>query len=342
MSFREIRNFIEQMRALDYPRLISLESFRRPNFPLLADVLKWLVKSFEPHVNIPTDVASETARVTFVRAVAQFMVTKAQIQLNLKHLYQADGYAVREMLKISSQLYAALNNEHTTAEDRVEVIDREFKFDCGSWMSDLKAVRQLTSEVTASGASLCDLLREEVSLRNKRTAAITRPLDINETQKAFRAAIKEVLSSAEKTADLLRSVESDAAILDAKIERKMKEVEWTQMRLQTCQSIRPVYMDEYEEIEAQLEKAHENYAIKFRCLTHLDSLMDQYNKVEQQKLQEAENARRRMASDSLWGAEDDEDSDTGSSEDEGSDGRREECRGAGEDIISFPSSRNRY
>ncbi|XP_047199816.1 clusterin-associated protein 1 homolog [Hippoglossus stenolepis] len=328
MSFREIRNFIEQMRTLEYPGSISMESFRRPNFPLLADILKFLVKSFESHVNIPTDVATEASRVTFIRAVAQFMVTKAHVKLNLKHLYQADGYAVREMLKITSQLYGALSDEHVTPDDQVAVDDSEFKFDRGSWMSDLKAARQLTSEVMASGASLCDLLGEEVALREKRTAAISRPLDISETEKAFEDALKEVLLSAERTGELLRIVESDVAILDAKIEQKMKEVEWTQTRLQTCQSIRPVYMDEYEKIEAELEKSHENYVVKFKCLTHLECLMDQYSKVEKQKLQEAVNARRTMARFSKWGAGADEDSDSENSEDEDPGDHREECRQA--------------
>ncbi|XP_060946716.1 clusterin-associated protein 1 homolog [Limanda limanda] len=325
MSFREIRNFIEQMRALEYPRSISMESFRRPNFYLLADILRFLVKSIEPHMNIPTDVATEASRVTFIRAVVQFMVTKAQVKLNLKHLYQADGYAVREMLKITSQLYDNLE-ERVTPDDRDTVDDSEFKFDRGSWMSDLKAARQLTSEVTASGASLCGLLGEEVALREKRTAAISRPLDINETEKAFEDALKEVLLSAEKTGELLRIIESDVAILDDKIEQKMKEVEMTQTRLQTCRGIRPVYMDEYEKIEAELEKSHEDYVVKFRCLTHLDALMDQCSKVEKQKLKEAENARKTIQRYSMWGARADEDSDSENSGDEGPGNHREECR----------------
>lgn len=37
-------DFTEMMRALGYPRLISMENFRNPNFPLVAEVLKWLVK----------------------------------------------------------------------------------------------------------------------------------------------------------------------------------------------------------------------------------------------------------------------------------------------------------
>ena len=32
------------MRSLGYPRLISMENFRQPNFELVADCLYWLVQ----------------------------------------------------------------------------------------------------------------------------------------------------------------------------------------------------------------------------------------------------------------------------------------------------------
>lgn len=37
-------DFTEMMRSLGYPRLISMENFRSPNFALVAEVLIWLVK----------------------------------------------------------------------------------------------------------------------------------------------------------------------------------------------------------------------------------------------------------------------------------------------------------
>ena len=47
MSFRDLRNFTELMRALGYPRLISVENFRTPNFALVADSLYWSVSARE-------------------------------------------------------------------------------------------------------------------------------------------------------------------------------------------------------------------------------------------------------------------------------------------------------
>ena len=42
MSFRELRNFCEIMRGLGFPRLISMENFRKPNFELVAEILYFL------------------------------------------------------------------------------------------------------------------------------------------------------------------------------------------------------------------------------------------------------------------------------------------------------------
>ena len=40
-------DFTEMMRALGYPRHISMENFRTPNFGLVSEVLLWLVKRLE-------------------------------------------------------------------------------------------------------------------------------------------------------------------------------------------------------------------------------------------------------------------------------------------------------
>ncbi len=56
------------------------------------------------------DVDSEQDRVIFVRSVAQMMAEKAHVKLNTKKLYEADGRAVKEMLKVASVLYEAVKN----------------------------------------------------------------------------------------------------------------------------------------------------------------------------------------------------------------------------------------
>ena len=59
MSYRELRNFCEQMRGLGYPRIISIENFRRPNFELVADILYWLAQRYDPHIDISDNIEEE-------------------------------------------------------------------------------------------------------------------------------------------------------------------------------------------------------------------------------------------------------------------------------------------
>uniref|UniRef100_A0A096M4D8 Clusterin associated protein 1 n=1 Tax=Poecilia formosa TaxID=48698 RepID=A0A096M4D8_POEFO len=333
MSFRDLKNFTEMMRALGYPRLISMENFVTPNFTLVTEILIWLVRRYEPHVDIPTDVDTESDRIFFIKAVVQFMATKAHIKLNTKHLYQADGYAVKEMLKITSVLYNAMKTKQMALEDAVEEDSNKFKFDLGSRISELKAARQLASEITSRGASLYDLLGKEAELREMRTAAIARPLEINETEKALRAAIKETLEIVEKIKEMLSNVVSDETSLDAKIEKKKQDLERHQKRLQTLQSVRPAFMDEYEKIEEELQKQYEVFVEKFRNLTYLESQLDEYHRLEQDRFEEAENCLRIMQHklreeerDLMKGSLKDSDSDLDVPEDEGSDSDLEESR----------------
>lgn len=102
-------DFVEMMKALGYQRLISIENFRRPNFELVADVLFWLVTRYDPTADISSDISTQDKRVDFLKNVAQLMASKARVKLNIKQLYRADGYAVKELLKISSLLYDAIN-----------------------------------------------------------------------------------------------------------------------------------------------------------------------------------------------------------------------------------------
>ncbi|KAK2097426.1 Clusterin-associated protein 1 [Saguinus oedipus] len=230
------------MRALGYPRHISMENFRTPNFELVSEVLLWLVKRYEPQTDIPLDVDTEQDRVFFIKAIAQFMATKAHIKLNTKKLYQADGYAVKELLKITSVLYHAMKSKGMEGSQIVEEDVSKFKFDLSSKIADLKAARQLASEITSKGASLYDLLGMEVELREMRTEAIARPLEINETEKVMRIAIKEILTpritQVQKTKDLLNNVASDEANLESKIEKRKLELERNRKRLETLQSVR--------------------------------------------------------------------------------------------------------
>ncbi|XP_028914390.1 clusterin-associated protein 1 isoform X1 [Ornithorhynchus anatinus] len=296
MTFRDLRNFTEMMRTLGYPRHISMENFRTPNFGLVSEMLLWLVKRYEPHTDIPSDIETEQDRVFFIKAIAQFMATKAHIKLNTKKLYQADGYAVKELLKITSVLYNAMKTKRMEGPEIEEEDTSKFKFDLGSKIADLKAARHLASEITSKGASLYDLLGKEVELRELRMEAIARPLEINEAEKVMKIAVKDILAQIQRTKDLLNNVASDEANLETKIEKRKSELERNQKRLQTLQSVRPAFMDEYEKIEEELQKQYDTYLEKFRNLAYLEQQLEDHHRMEQERFEEAENTLRLMQS----------------------------------------------
>ena len=72
MSYRDLRSLTEMMRALGYPRLISLENFRQPNFQLVAEMLSWLVRRFEPSADLPQEIETMDERIMFIRYVCIF------------------------------------------------------------------------------------------------------------------------------------------------------------------------------------------------------------------------------------------------------------------------------
>lgn len=181
-------------RVLGYPRLISIENFRSPNFALLAELLKWLVKRYDPHVDLPTEIDTEADRILFVKSVAQFMATKAHIKLNTKKLYQADGTVVKELLKMTSVLYSALKlsneNESMGADGGIMSANLSMAFDISSQIGELRRARELASEITSKGASIYDLLVHEVDLRDLRNFTINRNLELSEVENEITRAIK--------------------------------------------------------------------------------------------------------------------------------------------------------
>jgi len=193
MSYRELRNFTETMRALGYRRLISVENFRTPNFELVADVLYWLVTRYDPTCDISDDISTETARVEFLKSVAQTMLSKAHVKLSIKQLYRADGYAVKELLKISNLLYQASRTKKQTDAETVDVR-------LGEKLEQLKQAREDATTIVESGSQLYTLLSKEEELRAARTQALkfldsmSRNLESNDPHQQIERSIREQIN----------------------------------------------------------------------------------------------------------------------------------------------------
>ncbi|CAN8007848.1 unnamed protein product, partial [Ixodes pacificus] len=150
---------------------------------------------------MPTEIDTEQDRVIFIKAVAHTMATKAHLKLNTRKLYMADGYAVKELFKVTSLLYDAMKTksfDHESAEGNLRNVSHQ--------LSDLKLTRQLASEITHHGAQLYDHLAKEAELKEMRAATLAKQLEITEIEKCLQDATR-----LEETAQLHRRMETVAA-----------------------------------------------------------------------------------------------------------------------------------
>jgi len=297
MSYRELRNFCEVMRALGYPRLISLENFRKPNFELVADILYWLALRYEPNAEISDDIEEEKDRVNFIKSVTMLFYSKARIKLNPKKLYTADGYAVQELLKVASMLY----NAYTVKGDEQEE-SRDFVLP--TRLSNLKATKGVAQEIIDTGAKLHDLLEKEGELREHREKAlnflenISRNLQSDNEQvyieKKVREIIQQQTENIKEMHTVVNNLEKDEKVLDEQIKRQTQALEREEKKLKSMINVKPAYMDEYERLEQELERYYSLYLEKFRNLDYLEHQMDLYHQIEEEKFQENQKALKKM------------------------------------------------
>ncbi|KAH0956014.1 hypothetical protein HN011_009691 [Eciton burchellii] len=292
MSYRDLRNFTEMMRVLGYPRLISLMNFRVPNFPLVAEILVWLVKRFDTDVNISSDHDTEEQRVALIRNVAEFMALKTNIRLNTKKLYQADGYAVKEMLKITTLLYDAQNS--IDIEQGRPGSDHMINFDISDKINELKTTRQLASQLTINGATLFDLLGREVELREIRNTKVARQFDTSEIEVALKDVVVSTRKEIDETRKQIDNVKETEQNLDTRIERRRIELDRNQKRLQTLKKVRPAFMEEFEKLEVELRALYEDYLQKFRYLAYLEHLHEEAAKAEQERFERRQAATKKQ------------------------------------------------
>jgi len=300
MSFRELRNFCEVMRSLGYHRLISVENFRTPNFELVADILDWLLHRFEPNCGISDDISTEARRVEFIKSVCERVLLRTSTKLNTRKLYMADGYAVKELLKLAMVLYDAQKSVNEKSEFSAD----DAAFGLSSKLSDLKSTRSLCSQIVETGAGLFDLLQKESETRVDREKALrfldgmSRNLESNNEHEVVERAVMSMLGNHGQNLEQLKTMseelQRDEKSLEQKIKKKRQELERCKKRLTSLVNVRPAFMDEYEQLEQQFERYYEQYVGRFRNLDYLEHALDVLNREEKERMEENERALKRM------------------------------------------------
>ncbi|KAI6215856.1 Clusterin-associated protein 1 [Aphelenchoides besseyi] len=295
MSYRELRDAMEILRATHYPRLVSIENFRLPNFPLMAEILEWMVKkrvyAFDPNYRIPKSIETEAERVLFVKTCVLALIQKARVKLNPKNLYQSDGYAVRELLPVLRLLYQNSSNEELDAsEERAQL--QTLRSQLTSKRQDVRLCIQNTMEIPKTSATLYDLLAKEIFAREARLKALSQSLNARDVEQILRKMVAETNEQQSDFREKLNSLSSDEQTFDRKIEQRQREYDQLQKRLVKLQSLRPPYMDEYENYELQLKGLYREYVIQFRNLAYLQEQLENMEKAELERSHEAERSMR--------------------------------------------------
>jgi clusterin-associated protein 1 len=287
------------MRSLGYHRLISVENFRTPNFGLVAEILDWLLHRFEPNCGISDDISTEAARVQFIKSVCERVLLRTGTKLNTRKLYGADGYAVKELLKLAQVLYDAQKSVNEKGD-----FNSDESFGLSSKLSDLKSTRSLCSQIVETGAGLFDLLQKEGETRQDREKALrfldgmSRNLESNSEHEVVERAVMSMLGNhgqnLEQLKQMSEELQRDEKSLEQKIKKKRQELERCKKRLTSLVNVRPAFMDEYEQLEQQFERYYEQYVGRFRNLDYLEHSLDALNREEKERMEENERALKRM------------------------------------------------
>mmetsp|Transcript_21474 Transcript_21474/g.34637 ORF Transcript_21474/g.34637 Transcript_21474/m.34637 type:complete len:438 (-) Transcript_21474:136-1449(-) len=302
MSYRQLRNFSEYMKTLGYHRIVSMENFRTPNFELVADALYWLCERYDPNAEISDDISTEKARVEFLKAIAHTMASKAKIKLNIKALYRADGFAVRELLKIAEVLHKSIKST-TPADKKESKIGNSNEPNLQTRLDELKAARNTATDIVETGSRLYSLLGQEGELKRSREKAIqfvdsiSMNLESNAARETIERSIREQINSITDNVAQLEKMCADLAkdqkSLKMKIERKQTDLERAEKRLRTLKKVRPAFMEEYDRLETELKMVYESYLERFRNLNYLEAELEKYYEAEREKQRENDRILRR-------------------------------------------------
>ena len=285
MSYRELRNFCEIMRSLNYPRTVSMENFRVANFKLTAEIIFWLVKRFAPKFKLSDNIEDEKARVDFIKTACIFFYQNLKVQLNPKKLYAADGHAVQELLKVAQILYDAKKTVES---------EKDFSYgqelDISSKKNDLNQMKNISGEIVDLGLNLLDLLDKEKGLKQSREDAINYLDSISKDYDSSKGEeiqnkIMGILSGQEEALEQLDSHVNDLKQkeneLNQELQVKKVELERAEKRLESLQHASPTHQNELMQYENDLAIIYKMYVEKIRNQAYLENRLQNFQKYEE-------------------------------------------------------------
>merc|ERR1719277_1384762 len=127
---------------------------------------------------------------------------------------------------------------------------------------------------------------------------MSRSLGSNSENEVVERAVWSLLGSHSQNLEQLKQtseeLQRDEKGLEQKIKKKKQELDRSKKRLASLVSVRPAFMDEYEQLEQELERYYEQYVGRFRNLDYLEHEIDSLNREEKERMEENDRALKKM------------------------------------------------
>lgn len=167
---------------------------------------------------------------------------------------------------------ALLNSPQNVQHDEGQAIN----FEDSISNDEIRKIRNLSTELTAHGVSMYDLISKETINKESRSQ-FAKPLELNVVEKMLKSSIATLKNQLTTGLSTIDGQLTEKTNLESKIQRKESELERTSHRLATLQRIRPAYLEEFEKIEVQMKDLYMQYTIRIRCYDAMKNLLTNNN-----------------------------------------------------------------
>lgn len=294
MSYHELQNFALLMTEIGFPRPISIDTFRKPDFFLITEILHYIVTIIAPNNAISIDIATQEDRVYFITTVVNVLQATLHLKLDSKKIYAAGPEAVRELRKVAQEV-ATYIGATTISTDRTTSSAASVDLTLHS-----NALRVASAKIVESSTKLLTQLRLHVDdLYQRMQQAMSSQPDATSLSTAVQQRIKNLAAECNTLQEEVTTNKREKSKLEEQITLKKQSIAHTMDRLDAIRSTKPPFLAELEAMEADLSKLHLEYARKFRSLLFLEGQLRANDVREQQRMLEREKNLRALQENAL-------------------------------------------
>lgn len=248
--------------------VLTFGTFSDGNFPVVADILHWLVKQASVSTTLDNmKIDTQEHRMQYIKMAVEEVFRCCAINLSIKRLYKADNFAVKELLKVVDFIYYSVKNSRGSDGD----IPTRFIYNSAR---EDKLVSSLATEITHHGASLHELIGDEANMNKKRTDILRSRLDLTETEGQLKVMYNRLQEKIHQIEAKIKEIQTEEMNIDAKIAKKQEELDRQRKRLSTMQGVKPAFVEQHDKIKKEAMKLYNGYVTKVRNMQHVEHELD--------------------------------------------------------------------